>query len=86
MSSCVLGIVLYIFWLQRTAADEIIFGQSAALNVPGLEMYDRYNAGLHAAFKEVNSNGGVYGRTIKLITKNDNLQSVIRRLKTLKLC
>lgn len=54
--------------------DRIVFGQAAALEGPasalGLGMKD----GLNAAFDEINRNGGVHGRKIKLISIDDGYE------------
>jgi branched-chain amino acid transport system substrate-binding protein len=60
--------------LQATAAfaaEDILIGQTADLSsVAGQQMKD-FNAGALAYFKQVNAKGGVKGRQIRLITKDD---------------
>eukprot|EP00760_Papus_ankaliazontas_P025793 PhM_4_TR2879/c0_g2_i1/m.889 len=61
-----------------TAAENVYFGQSAALTgvwTPAI----RFNAGIRAAFKESNDRGGIYGRIVHLITMDDQLNDTLTR-------
>ena len=51
--------------------DRIVVGQSAALNGTVAELGMAMREGLLAAFKEANDAGGVKGRTIELLTRDD---------------
>ena len=51
--------------------DRVVFGQSAAFSGPAQELGINMNLGILAAFAEANRNGGVYGRRLELITRDD---------------
>ena len=51
--------------------DRVVFGQSAAFSGPAQELGINMNLGIRAAFEEANRNGGVHGRTLELITRDD---------------
>lgn len=62
-----------------TAADgvggaEILFGQSAALSGPAAELGLEMQRGIRAAFAEANAAGGVGGRTIRLVSRDDRYE------------
>ena len=52
-------------------ADEVVFGQSAALSGPASELGNGMRLGLEAAFAEVNAGGGVHGRRVLLVSLDD---------------
>ena len=52
-------------------ADEVVFGQSAALSGPASELGNGMRLGLEAAFAEVNAGGGVHGRRVALVSLDD---------------
>ncbi len=52
----------------------ILFGQSAAFEGPAAALGRGMNLGIKAAFAEVNATGGVYGRTLELIQRNDGYE------------
>ena len=54
--------------------DEILFGQSAAFEGPAAALGRGMNLGIKAAFAEVNETGGVYGRQLKLVQRNDGYE------------
>ncbi len=54
--------------------DEILFGQSAAFEGPAAALGRGMNLGIKAAFAEVNARGGVYGRELKLVQRNDGYE------------
>ncbi len=56
------------------SADKIVFGQSAALDGPASALGQGMRLGLMAAFEEANRNGGVNGRTLELISKDDGYE------------
>jgi len=56
------------------AADRILFGQSAALTGPAAELGLEMERGILAAFGEANAGGGIAGRTIELITRDDRYE------------
>jgi ABC-type branched-subunit amino acid transport system substrate-binding protein len=49
----------------------IVIGQSAALTGPAAELGHDMSAGARAYFKQVNDSGGVHGRRIELIARDD---------------
>lgn len=51
--------------------DEILIGQSCALTGPAGMLGKELRAGALAYFKQVNKQGGIYGRKIKLISYDD---------------
>ena len=51
--------------------DRILFGQSAAFEGPAKELGRSMQAGILAAFKEINDQGGVHGRRLELKSLND---------------
>ncbi|MEP1932657.1 MAG: ABC transporter substrate-binding protein [Roseibium sp.] len=54
--------------------DKILFGQAAALEGPAAALGTGMKLGLEAAFAEANSNGGVHGRQIELISYDDGYE------------
>ena len=61
--------------LQGVSDKEVFFGQSAALTGISKDLGLNMQAGLKAAFNEVNQKGGVAGRKIRLITRDDGYES-----------
>ncbi|MDY6987240.1 MAG: ABC transporter substrate-binding protein [Thermodesulfobacteriota bacterium] len=55
-------------------SDEIILGQSCALTGPASDLGTKMRAGLEAYFARVNDAGGVNGRKIRLISKDDGYE------------
>ncbi|WP_419161506.1 ABC transporter substrate-binding protein [Candidatus Palauibacter sp.] len=54
--------------------DSIVFGQSAALNGPAEELGRNMNLGIRAAFEEANRAGGVNGRVLRLLVRDDGYE------------
>ena len=54
--------------------DAVTFGQSAPLSGPGERSGRQYRAGILAAFHERNAEGGVNGRQLKLVTRDDGYE------------
>jgi branched-chain amino acid transport system substrate-binding protein len=54
--------------------NKILFGQSAAFKGPAAALGTGMRNGMLAAFNEVNSKGGIHGRTLELITYNDGYE------------
>src|SRR6185312_8043533 len=52
-------------------ADSILFGQAAALEGPSSALGQSMRQGILAAFAEVNAKGGVHGRKLNLISRDD---------------
>jgi ABC-type branched-subunit amino acid transport system substrate-binding protein len=53
---------------------EILIGQFAAFSGPAGQLGQRMNAGIQAQFKAVNAAGGVNGRQLKLVTRDDGYE------------
>lgn len=66
-------------------AEQILFGQSAALSGPASELGRGMRLGLLAAFDEVNRAGGVHGRRLALETLDDTYEPVAAIANTRKL-
>ena len=49
----------------------VLFGQSAAFTGPARELGRNMRLGIEAAFHEVNSGGGVHGRRLELVSRDD---------------
>ena len=56
------------------SANQILFGQSAAFEGPAAALGLGMNRGIRAAFEEVNANGGVHGRTLELVERDDGYE------------
>ena len=54
--------------------ETILFGQSAALSGPAVELGTGMRLGVLAAFREVNETGGVHGRRLELLTYDDRYE------------
>ncbi len=54
--------------------DSIVFGQSAALNGPAGQLGRDMNLGIRAAFEEANQQGGVHGRSLRLLVRDDGYE------------
>ena len=53
------------------SAGRILFGQSAAFSGPAQELGRNMRLGIEAAFQEANRRGGVHGRRLELISRDD---------------
>lgn len=53
---------------------EILVGQFAAFSGPAAQLGQRLNIGIQAHFKAVNEQGGVNGRTLRLLTRDDGYE------------
>jgi branched-chain amino acid transport system substrate-binding protein len=56
------------------SSSEIVLGQSCALTGPAEALGTGMRSGLNAYFAKVNAEGGVNGRTIRLISKDDGYE------------
>ena len=65
--------------------QRVLFGQSAALSGPAQELGLEMSLGINAAFHEVNSNGGVGGRRLELISLDDTYEPELAIANTLQL-
>lgn len=55
-------------------AGEIIVGQTCALGGPAQSLGQGMQAGIQAAFAHVNANGGINGRQVRLVSKDDGYE------------
>src|SRR5579862_1613685 len=67
------------------AADRILFGQAAAMSGPSSTLGVKMRQGILAAFAEVNAKGGVHGRKLELISRDDGYDPDRAVLETMKL-
>ncbi len=81
LAALAVALVVGAAWCAAPAAaapgvteDAITFGQSAPLSGPGEHGGRQYRAGLLAAFHERNAEGGVHGRQLKLVTRDDGYE------------
>jgi branched-chain amino acid transport system substrate-binding protein len=65
--------------------DRILFGQVAALSGPSSALGSGMQQGIRAAFAEINAKGGVYGRKLELISRDDGYDPDRSILQTVKL-
>ena len=65
--------------------DRIVFGQSAAFTGPAGQLGTGMNHGIQAAFDEVNRAGGVNGRRLELVTRDDTYEPEFAIINTTKL-
>jgi ABC-type branched-subunit amino acid transport system substrate-binding protein len=62
-------------WAETGVSDkEIVVGQFAPFSGPAAQLGQRLNAGIQAYFKAVNEQGGVNGRTLRLLTRDDGYE------------
>jgi branched-chain amino acid transport system substrate-binding protein len=65
--------------------DRVVFGQAAALSGPSSALGAKMRQGILAAFAEVNAKGGVRGRTLQLVSRDDGYDPDRSVLQTVKL-
>lgn len=51
--------------------ERIVFGQSAAFTGPAAQLGTDMKRGIEAAFHEINARGGVHGRRLELVSRDD---------------
>jgi branched-chain amino acid transport system substrate-binding protein len=66
-------------------ADAVLFGQSAPLQGPASALGQGMRRGILAAFNSANRAGGIHGRTLKLISRDDAYEPDRSILQTTKL-
>jgi len=69
-----LGMAANLMAENGITTDQILLGQSCALSGPAAALGTGMNAGLNAYFAKVNADGGINGRHIKLISKDDGYE------------
>lgn len=58
--------------VENGVSDErILFGQSAAFSGPAAQLGTDMKRGIEAAFHEINGSGGVHGRRLELVSRDD---------------
>jgi ABC-type branched-subunit amino acid transport system substrate-binding protein len=67
------------------SADAILFGQAAALEGPSSALGQRMRQGIITAFTEINAKGGVHGRKLQLISRDDGYDPDRSAAQTLRL-
>jgi ABC-type branched-subunit amino acid transport system substrate-binding protein len=67
------------------SADTILFGQAAALGGPSSALGQGMRQGILAAFAEINAKGGVRGRRLELISRDDGYDPDRSMMATVKL-
>jgi branched-chain amino acid transport system substrate-binding protein len=67
------------------SSDTILFGQAAALDGPSSALGLGMRQGILAAFAEINAKGGVHGRKLKLISRDDGYDPDRSVAQTVKL-
>jgi branched-chain amino acid transport system substrate-binding protein len=67
------------------SSDTILFGQAAALEGPSSALGQGMRQGILAAFAEINAEGGVHGRKLKLVSRDDGYDPDRSVAETLKL-
>lgn len=65
--------------------DAILFGQAAVLEGPSSALGQRMRQGIVAAFTEINAKGGVHGRKLQLISRDDGYDPDRSVAQTLRL-
>src|ERR1700688_3234519 len=65
--------------------DRILFGQAAALEGPSSALGRGMRQGILAAFAEINARGGVHGRKLKLVSRDDGYDPDRSVAQTIKL-
>lgn len=65
--------------------DAILFGQAAALEGPSALLGQRLRQGIVAAFTEINARGGVHGRKLQLVSRDDGYDPDRSATQTLRL-
>ena len=66
-------------------ADRIVFGQAAAMSGPSSALGLKMRQGILAAFAEVNAKGGIHGRQLDLVSRDDGYDPDRSVLQTFKL-
>src|SRR2546430_15409993 len=87
--------LLFAVSARSAVSDEpIVIGQSVPLTGPLAEFGADISTGIKAAFDAINAHGGIHGRPLKLVTKDDgyvvartteNIKALIEDEKTLAL-
>jgi ABC-type branched-subunit amino acid transport system substrate-binding protein len=60
----------------------ILIGQSAAFSGPAAELGREFRAGAHEVFDQVNAQGGIHGRQIVMVYRDDRYEPALARRNT----
>lgn len=89
-SICILFCLMFFFYLPVSGASltldrPIVLGQSCALSGPAQNLGLEMRAGLLAAFSSLNDNGGIHGREVILLSRDDGYEpdEAVRNTKAL---
>jgi branched-chain amino acid transport system substrate-binding protein len=75
LATLALGLVSSLASAENGVTDrEILIGQFAAISGPAAQLGQRMQVGMQAYFTAVNAQGGVNGRAIKLLTRDDGYE------------
>jgi ABC-type branched-subunit amino acid transport system substrate-binding protein len=75
LAALILALVSTIAIAENGVTDkEILIGQFAAMSGPAAQLGKRMQVGMQAYFTAVNAQGGVNGRAIKLLTRDDGYE------------
>lgn len=85
-----MALIGVLFWIYTTKKNDIVgkqivFGQSCALTGPAAQLGQHMMKGANAYFSFINSQGGVHGRIIRLITHDDFYEPDYARKNTIEL-
>ncbi|MEB3202100.1 MAG: ABC transporter substrate-binding protein [Synechococcus sp.] len=73
--ACGIGLVLALALPSKAEVQrQLLLGQSAAFSGPSGMIGRNYRAGAEAYFSEVNRLGGVHGRTVRLLSRDDRYE------------
>ena len=70
---------------EGVTADTILFGQSAPLEGPASALGQGMRRGILSAFDSANRAGGIYGRMLKLVSRDDAYEPDRSIIQTRKL-
>ncbi|MCG8551391.1 MAG: ABC transporter substrate-binding protein, partial [Desulfobacterales bacterium] len=87
VSLALIGALVWLYLLKNneTVGRQIVLGQSCALSGPAAQLGRQMMKGSTAYFSLINSQGGVHGRTIRLITYDDFYEPDYARKNTIEL-
>lgn len=68
---CIVGILRAASAADGITEREIVFGQVAALSGPASALGQGMRLGIEAAFAEINARGGIHGRRLLLVSRDD---------------
>lgn len=66
--------LLSALWVQADVEDEIVLGQTAALEGPAAALGQGMKLGMNAFFSHINAEGGLLGKQVRLISLDDGYE------------